>query len=525
MRRSNQGLRVWCLVLLTAYIQLLPAQQLPDSWFNLDPAKDKVMGVSTNKAYDGLLKGKTAVTVIVAVIDGGTDIEHPDLKTNIWTNTQEIEGNGIDDDHNGFIDDMHGWNFIGGKTGDVQYDQLEKTRIFKKYFPIFENHPDVVKARPEEYKLYVKAKESFLKERADVETNIEQLTITRNWMEKVKKSIGKDSLKVEDVIAYPEADSLLLKKKERIIRAMSTGNTFESLLTNMENSIKANQIKFDYNYNADFDARSIVGDNYEDVSEHNYGNNSLKGPESRHGTHVAGIIGAIRGNNVGMDGVADKVQLMILRVVPNGDERDKDVANAIRYAVDNGAKVINMSFGKNFGFNKIAVDEAVQYAISKDVLIIHAAGNEALNLDSAIRYPNPIYQNKKGNAWKYWIDVGAVAANGTPGVFSNYGKKYVDLFAPGVKIYSTLPDNDYGNLNGTSMAAPVCAGVAALIRSYFPKLTAPDVKKIMMKSVTPIKEEVQLPGKKEIKVKWSALCKSGGVVNAYQAVLIANKLK
>lgn len=278
-------------------------------------------------------------------------------------------------------------------------------------------------------------------------------------------------------------------------------------------------------FNPSFDPRGIVGDNYEDASERYYGNNDYRGPNGDHGTHVAGIIAAIRNNNLGVRGVADNVRIMIIRVVPDGDERDKDVANGIRYAVDNGATVVNMSFGKAFTFNKQVVDEAVKHAAEKDVLLVHAAGNEALNIDKQLHYPTDTYQG--GGTAKNWLEVGAcmhVLDSNLAAEFSNWGKKNVDVFAPGVEINSTIPDNRYAAFSGTSMASPVTAGVAALLRSYFPELTAEQVKDVMMKSVTKITIDVVVPGtgKKE---KMTNLCKTGGVVNAYKAVELAMKTK
>ncbi|HRO72206.1 MAG TPA: S8 family serine peptidase, partial [Saprospiraceae bacterium] len=288
-------------------------------------------------------------------------------------------------------------------------------------------------------------------------------------------------------------------------------------------------------YNPDFDPRkTIVMDDYNNPRERNYGNNDVTGPDPLHGTHVAGIVGAVRNNNIGMDGVATNVKLMSVRTVPDGDERDKDVANAIRYAVDNGASVINMSFGKGFGTHKDVVDEAVKYAASKDVLLVHAAGNSAQNNDVVASFPNAPYDKKTGFLFfkknrmaKNWIEVGALNykdGEDAAAPFSNYGQTRVDLFAPGMKIYSTMPDNEYAELQGTSMAAPVVAGVAAVIRSVYPKLTAEQVKEAIMKSVTPLNHNVKVPGTKEIQ-PFSKLSVSGGVVNLYNALVYASTMK
>jgi cell wall-associated protease len=274
----------------------------------------------------------------------------------------------------------------------------------------------------------------------------------------------------------------------------------------------------------------VVQDKYDDLNDRFYGNNDVMATNPMHGTHVAGIIGAVRNNGIGINGVADNVRIMAIRAVPDGDEHDKDIALAIRYAVDNGAKVINMSFGKSFSPQKKWVDDAMKYAESKDVLLVHAAGNESTDIDHAENYPNPIYQ-QNGKRTTNWISVGASGpeADELAASFSNYGKKEVDVFSPGVKIYSTLPGgNVYGNEQGTSMASPVTAGLAALILSYYPELSASQVKEIIIKSVTPVTGlQVFKPSKEgeENLVTFSDLSASGGVINATEAIKLAESYK
>ncbi len=498
--------------------------QLSQNWFNEDPSTDQYAGVSSDVAYAKLLAGKKSTTVIVAVIDGGTEIDHPDLKANIWTNENEIPDNGIDDDNNGYVDDVHGWNFIGGKDGDVEYDNLEAIRLYKKYKPLYEgkSKSGLNADQKKEFALYKKVQEDIAKERKQDLKGLEVYSKLKKQLDDLKLAIGKETFTAEDVENYHPTDESFNKLKGEISAAMKRGVTFDVIYDDIYKGYKQFSTQINYQLNAEYDSRAIVGDNYEDLSDRFYGNNSLEGPDGMHGTHVAGIIGAVRDNDIGIKGVAENVKLMILRVVPDGDERDKDVANAIRYAADNGAKVINMSFGKSYSPDKKYVDEAVSYAASKDVLMIHGAGNESTNNDKVENFPNPFYETTKTRE-PAWMDVGAISSSGNVAGFSNYGKKNVDVFAPGVSIYSTVSDGKYENLDGTSMASPVVAGVAALIRSYYPTLTAPQVRLIIMESVIKLDIKTRRPGSKK-KVKFTSLSASGGIVNAYRALKTAEAL-
>lgn len=504
------------------------AAQAPENWHHTDLQKDNTFGISDDRAYEELLKGRKSTPVIVAVIDSGTDTAHEDLKPVLWVNKKEIPGNGIDDDKNGYIDDIHGWNFIGGKDGrNVSDDNLEMARLYKILGDKFKDvdTTKIDKKDEKDYALYKRVKTDLDAQKKEYRQEKEAIENLMRSLEKIEAAAGgQDKVTVASIESFvPENkwDSIAQTYSKKIV-AMGAG------LGVIRQSLAESQIYFDgmlaTKLNPNFNPRDIVGDNYEDASERYYGNNDVMGPESSHGTHVAGIIGAARNNELGMNGIADNVQIMIVRCVPDGDERDKDVANSIRYAVDNGAKVINMSFGKSYSFNKKTVDDAVKYAASKDVLLIHGAGNDAKDNDISENYPNPYYED--GKQAKNWIEVGASTMNNDstlPADFSNYGKNRVDIFAPGHEIYSTIPGSNYERFSGTSMASPVVAGVAALIRSYFPKLDAVQVKEILMKSVTPVNYAVVVPGSEEGTQSFSVLCKSGGVVNVYQAVELAMK--
>ncbi|MBP9689669.1 MAG: S8 family peptidase [Bacteroidia bacterium] len=504
-------------------------KQAPDNWFNLDPKLNKVNGVSTERAYLELLKGKGAEKVIVAVIDGGTEVLHEDLKRVIWVNRGEIANNGIDDDKNGYVDDVNGWNFIGGPDINVDEDNLEVTRLYKQLKPRYEkvDTNSLDGAEKDNYAFFIKVRNAYNKGFKEYAMYNNIYTALENGVVSLTNNLKKDSLSMAEFKAYKPIDMNEAMAHNSIAKTFEASKANYVVISKFSKGLSEAKSQIskavDYQYNLDFDSRTIVGDNYENPHERYYGNNKLGEPNGEHGTHVAGIIAADRTNGGGINGVSDQTEIMVLRVVPDGDERDKDVANAIRYAVDNGAKIINMSFGKPFSPYKNVVDEAVIYAKEKDVLLVHAAGNDNKNLEVDDNFPN---DKIEGYDASNWLEVGASSWKAKKLItapFSNYGKTTVDVFAPGVDIKSCVPKSSYAVYSGTSMASPVTAGVAAVLRSYYPQLTAAEVKKIIMDSSIKIKGKVLIPGTKK-KVKLSEICISGGIVNLYQAVLLAEKL-
>jgi subtilisin family serine protease len=447
-------------------LQAQVAQKAKKNWQNLDLKTDTVFGISTEKAYNELLKDKKHVTVVVAVIDGGVDINHEDLKQVIWTNPNEVAGNGNDDDKNGYADDMHGWDFIGSANGDVHYDNTELVRSVHLYTVEFKGKDTLALTGKELTDFY-----AYQKMRNDLADKVKKArriyTVITNFNEILKSmlpEIGKSDPGLTDFQNYEPHDNREAYVKKIVVESLGSYKDLADFRKNeVDDALKHFSEQLNYHYNLDYDPRSIVGDNYTDSNEHFYGNNDVTGPDADHGTHVAGIIGADRENNLGVMGVANDVRIMSVRTVPDGDERDKDVANAIRYAANNGAKVINMSFGKSYSFDKKTVDEAVKFAISKDVLIVHAAGNDNQDNDKEPHFPTRVYEDKSGVA-EAWIEVGASGINDDKTLkasFSDYGKTTVDVFAPGVKINSTTPNSTYTVHDGTSMAAPVVSGLAA----------------------------------------------------------------
>jgi subtilisin family serine protease len=481
-------------------------------------------GIQAQDAYD-FLKNKKASPIVVAVIDSGSEITHPEIQPNIWINQDEVPNNGIDDDKNGYIDDVHGWSFIGGPNGDVEHDNLEFTRIYKELKSKFDGRQassitESEKSEYDRYKRFVDDYNARLKNARDEQAGFEQFMAVYKLADMTaKKTLEKENYTLEDVYGMSADDEFSAAIREILIYAFE-----EDLASQIDEQRAHFTDQFDYSYNLDFDPRSIVGDNYSDPNERFYGNNHNYGPAAEHGTHVAGIIGALH-DGKDAEGIARNVLIMPIRCVPNGDERDKDVANSIRYAVDNGAKIINMSFGKSYSPYKKVVDEAVMYAESKGVLLIHACGNDAKNVDVSKNFPTPVYES--GSKCTTWIEVGAsdYYLENLSADFSNYGKKRVDLFAPGVDIYSTYTNQSLKKESGTSMAAPVVSGVAAELWSYYPQLTAVEVKNILEKSVVKYKKaKVQHPSEEGKKIKFSKLSRTGGVVNLYKAVLMAEKI-
>ena len=509
---------------------------IPKNWHIQNQDSTGIYGISLDKAY-GFINSKKIKSkqVVVAVIDSGIDTLHEDLKSVLWTNPKEIPYNGIDDDKNGYIDDVHGWNFLGGKDGrNVKKDSYEAARVYNKLKLKFENLT-VDESKLSDSEKIEWANFNKTKQRLVGDINPEEIAFIKKLMpvflkgdSVITKDLGKKEYNCKDLDKYvtTNADA---KKTKMFLLQLCKGNGTDDITNNQIIDEFDGQIrKSEAADHAPEEYRKlIVQDDETNINDRNYGNNDLMAANPFHGTHCAGIIAAVRNNKIGMDGIADNVKIMMVRAVPDGDEHDKDIALAIRYAVDNGAQVISMSFGKEFSPEKQWVDEAVQYAEKMGVLLVHAAGNDGKNVDTTDNFPSPIYKatNKKATNW---ITVGASGDPSNGGIaanFSNYGKKEVDIFAPGVQIYSTMPGGDkYGEASGTSMACPVVAGTAALIMSYYPALSAQQIKYVIEKSANQINEVVKQPGS-DLTVPFNELSKSGGLLNAYSAIQLASTLK
>lgn len=541
----RRGIVLAIVALPFMYLQGAAQTEAPRGWHLLDYAQDSFYGISLNKAYTFLReKKKSAKPVIVAVLDSGVDTTHEDLKNILWRNPKEIPGNGKDDDGNGYVDDVYGWNFLGGKDGrDVCRTSDERARVYHRLKGKFSGKSvdtaALVGKEREQYAIWRKAANE-LSFSSDEQVELMFVEVTAKAIKRhdkvLRKEMGCEEYTSEKLEKFePQTKAAREAKFGYLTCIRMIGVDPDEKNTNtiadLDDYVEGKKMAFESKDTPPVDYRAeIIKDNYEDITDRFYGNNDVMGPlnSAKHGTHVSGLIAAQRNNGMGIDGVADNVKLMMMRVVPDGDEYDKDVALAIHYAVDNGAKVINMSFGKSFSPEKRWVDSAVKYAELHDVLIVHASGNESNDLDEKENFPNPWLKQWNTTASNF-ITVGASSDPRISGSitadFSNYGKQNVDVFAPGVRIYSTFPGgNQYGNLKGTSMSAPIVSGLAAMIRGYYPELSAVQVKKIIEESAIKPDPSIQAikPGSKNEEVSFATLSRTGGIINAYKAVQTAD---
>jgi cell wall-associated protease len=511
-----------------------PTKEKRNGWHLLDEETDGYMGISLQKAYD-LLNGRKSTTVIVAVIDSGIDTAQEDLKSILWRNLKEINGNGIDDDGNGYTDDIYGWNFCGAKNGEnLARNSYETARVYHTWKKEFEGKKE--KDIPDDKKFLFG---QWIKAAAIIDNEYDEATKELSGIGNFLVAMERSSEIIYSRLSVKEFSATdvkpLLKNETR--QVIASAEFWADLFSKSPDTAAKNtqfiqeitdykgqqETKINRKLKEPEDWRgALVRDNYTDINDRFYGNNNLKSGSGDHGSLVAGTIAARRNNGIGMDGIADNVKIMAVRAVPGGDEHDKDVALAIRYAVDNGAKIINMSFGKPVSPYKQFVDDAVRYAASKGVLLVHGSGNDGKDISKDVFYPNPVFIN--GQKAVNYITVGASGDASTGGYaapFSNYSNQYVDIFAPGMNIYSTAANNRYLGADGTSLACPVVTGVAALLKSYFPDLTPEQIIAILTSSGKPIDIETTEPGTGDKKVKFSSLSSSGRIVNAYDAVKLA----
>jgi cell wall-associated protease len=516
--------------------QNMPAQlDPPKNWQNFDLKTDGYFGISLNQAYT-LVKNKKSKPILVAILDSGVDTLQKDLQGVLWVNPKEIPGNGIDDDHNGYIDDVHGWDFLGGKGGKAYLNETgEEVRQYYKLKDKYANVTSATAGNEKEYKYWLQIKTAHdsvykksVDELSEVKLEMRGLMVANGYVKRALDLSPNATFTLSDLDKIKSKNDTITQSKYiwgLVLQQEGSSTTNAAALKDLSELFEiVNNV-----VNPDLTGRKeIVGDDPDVNDGKSYGNNILKYPDASHGTGVAGLIGAKRNNGYGIDGVADNVRIMVVKVISNGDEYDKDVANAIHYAVDNGARVINMSFGKKISPHKDWVDEAFKYAAAKDVLLIQAAGNDNEDMDIKPDYPNDTFADSSVTDADNVIDVGSSGPRPDTTLaadFTNYGKKNVDVFAPGVKVTSIDEDAEFLTADGTSFSAPIVTGIAALVLEYYPNLSAAQLKEVIMRSATPLNGTmVNKPGTHQ-KVDFATLCKTGGIVNAYNALEIASKMK
>ncbi len=524
----------YCLTLLMFTSSLFVWGQDSKFWHWKDLEKEGVHGVSLFKAQQMLIDLKLKPTpIIIAVLDGGIDTSHRLIKPYLWKNPKEIPGNQMDDDKNGYIDDLYGWNFLGNADGEnINKAADEKSRIYHR----FKNEFKQIKSdssnwdqkKKLEYKIWQQAAAEIVFTDEDID-NLAFIKMAKNAVVKMGniliKELEDSNFTAEKLEPYQPIGKITADTKIAYLRTLQAlgidkTNGFQSIIEDLNEYIAGKELAAVSMETAPEDLRKqIIRDDYTLFSDQYYGNNNIMGPNAKHGTHVAGLTAGITDTIVTSNSFNNPIQIMGVRVVPDGDEYDKDIALGIRYAVNNGAKVINMSFGKSYSPEQAWVDSAIRYAASKDVLIIHSAGNEAYDLNIKSVYPSPysnVFKDKASNMITVGASSDPMIAESILTNFSNFGNQIVDLLSPGNKIYSTLPNQNFGFLNGTSMAAPIVSHIAGLLRAYFPKLTAKEIKEIILQSCWKPKDENSLYPipQKEASIKLNEIAAEGGIINA-----------
>lgn len=537
-------MKKWSLLLLLLIACQISFSQSALNWHWKDLTADSVHGISLQQAYKALatLPNKPA-QVIVAVLDGGIDTNHIALKNLFWVNKKEIPNNKIDDDRNGYVDDINGWNFLGGKDGrNLDKASDEKSRIYHKYKSLYEGKVvdtnSLNKIQKKQYLTWSKTAQEVEFSENDAD-NLSYIKMATNAIKKLGATIIKElndsnftaeQLEPFQPIGRVTLDAKMAYLRTVVILGVDKEAPYKEVIQDLDEYIAGKEKAAISKIQAPAPVREeIIKDNYFSFSDKYYGNNDITGPNAKHGTHVAGLVASIPDSNWLVQPYYPAIKIMGLRIVPDGDEYDKDVALGIRYAVDNGAKIINMSFGKSYSPEQAWVDSAIRYAAQKDVLIIHSAGNEYYDLNQKEVFPTP-YSSIFNDTAKNMLTIGATSDPNISGSlltdFSNYGSKIVDVLAPGDKIYSTIPGvNNYGYLRGTSMASPIVSHIAAMIRSYFPTLTAIQVKEILLQSARNTADDTiayEVPQHEESKTL-NEMSKIGGIVNAANALELAKK--
>lgn len=451
---------------------------LENYWHLESNTSFKTLSTNLRKTYTEFGEPSEENKVIVAVIDSGVDINHINLRHAIWNNKREIPDNGIDDDENGYVDDINGWNFLG----EQNFDQSELTRKI------------------------LSMKNSLDIDSQELQKLSEKLQYKRTLLIKELEDYQKDLYIYQVSLAQQELSSVSI-----FTTALKKLQAKYGSVEKLEALISRNINRLSIVFNLHYSPQKIIENN--DVSE-------LE--EHNHGTHISGVIAAIDHNeNAPISIAPNNSIIMPIKAIPvEGEERDEIIAKAIHYAVDNGAKIINLSFKKYTTTHPELLLNAIDYAEKSNVLIVNSAGNRGINIDHTKHYPHGV-NPKIDQVRENWITVAASSSHigkNTVARFSNIGRKQVDLFAPGVDIYSLAPNDNFAILSGTSMAAPLVTGAAVLLLSYKPSLSAAQLKQIITKSVRKIPNHYIRKHNSRRNVLFTRLSSSGGVLDIHQAV-------
>lgn len=536
-----------------------PKKQSDLDWYNCSFDQDGVYGAEVNKAYEFLKEKKIKKRPVVALIGTGLDVEHEDLKQAVWVNPKE-KANGKDDDKNGLVDDINGWNFLGGKDGRVMETITREGD--REFFRLKDKYADYITSNGEFFKIIdgkrtlVPAPENlseyvYYKTRVLPESEIAKKYggwqigyVIREYGDKFKSELetkypGQKITKEQFQTCYDPngpVDTLrdiaftLIALGFQVYKTEDLSVVYENFVMTAVERAEVEYMNVLKRYGND-GREDVIGDNYLDIKDTRYGNNVLLTSDAALGTMQAGVIGARRGNARGGDGIMDQARIMALRVMAGkGEPYLKDMALAIRYAVDHQADVIVLPQQNTLypEMQKKWMEEAIRYAEDEDVLVIVPAWELSLDLSKQLFFPNRWMTD--GKELTNLMVVASSDKYGNPSMNSNYGAKELDLYAPGVSVYAAYTGDTYQTGTGMGLASASVAGVAALIKAYYPNLTGSQIRDILLASVTSrkgveVEKGIEVGGKKTQDLfLFDDLCLSGGILNAYQAVVAASKL-
>lgn len=528
-------------------------------WYNCSFGEDGVYGAEVNKAYEFLKGKKVKKRPVVALIGTGLDVEHEDLKQAIWVNPGE-QADGKDRDKNGFIDDINGWNFLGGKNGQVMERLIQEGD--REFLRLKDKYADYITSNGEFFKIIdgkrvkVSAPEnlseySYYKNVVMPESQLAR--IYGGWnMAYVIAEYGQKFK--EDLRAKFPGQRITLQEFQTCYDPNAPQDTLSdvtfTLIATAFQLYKTDDLDFVYKTFVEtgvargkesyeealkaygYDGRKdIVGDDYLNINDNKYGNNVLLTSDAGLGTMQGGIIGGKRGNGLGNDGIMDEAEIMALRVTASGGEPYiKDMVLAIRYAADHGVDIIVLPQQNTLypDGQKEWMIEALRYAESKGILVIVPAWELSQDLAKQTFYPNRRMTGDK--ELTNLMVISSSDKEGNPSLNANYGAKELDLFAPGINIYSAYTGDTYQIGSGVGLASASVAGVAALIKAYYPHLTGSQIRDILLESVTSrkgveVEKGIEVDGKQTQDLfLFDDLCLSGGILNAYQAIMAADKL-